>query len=378
MLGWLVLAAMVGLTAGIFIGLRRPSQTLISSSTLASSPILDQAENRHFAEAVRSLPMGLILASETGEVVYRNAYAWSFETGPRITKALVRGHVNDLLKEAMNGRSHVEEVDVFGPPRLRLRFSGRPVIEGDRQVGAVVVISDITEEYRIDAVRRDFVANVSHELKTPVGAMGVLAEALAVAQDRETVLRLTDRIQTAAFRLGETVDDLLTLSAIEAADTFATERIDLKSLLVAGIQSSTEAATVRNVKLAYPETGSAEHIVLGDRVQLASAVNNLISNAIKYSDVGGEVLIDVVESDDWVEIRVSDNGIGIPQFDQERIFERFYRVDTARSRKTGGTGLGLSIVRHVALNHGGTVHVESQEGKGSVFTIRLPHAGSGR
>ena len=374
MIAWLALAAITGGLVGAVVtrSVSSPSRVSISADVAGTS----QVEDRRIAEAVRSLPVGLVLADEDGTVIYRNGYADSFERGPRVSKALVRGHVGDLLTAAMAGEQSQMEIDLFGPPRLRLRFSGRPIIDNGHQVGSSVMISDVTEEHRIDKVRRDFVANLSHELKTPVGAMSILAETLSESTDAETVTRLAGRIQKAALRLGDTVDDLLTLSTIEAGETVGFERLAVSDLASSALDACRDEALIRKIQLVEPASHAVVIEVLGDRPQLVSAPSNLITNAIKYSDDGGEVSVGLIEESDWVEISVVDHGIGIPGPDLQRIFERFYRVDTARSRSTGGTGLGLSIVRHVALNHGGEVTVKSEEGKGSVFTIRLPIAGS--
>lgn len=375
MLPWLALAVITGIALGVLLG-RRTMPSEENSASNQGSPVEGEGD-RYIAEAVRSLPMGLVLADLDGAVYYRNAYANSFELGPRVTKALVRGHVRDLLGSAIEGKTETIEIDLFGPPRLRLRFSGRPVLDGDRLVAGVVMISDVTEEHRIDVVRRDFVANVSHELKTPIGAISILAETLGAEDNPETITRLTARIQTAALRLGQTVDDLLTLSAIESSESTVFEPLHVAGLVRAAIDSCHEEAASRHVVLARPDDPNSDAHVLGDRAQLMSALNNLITNAIKYSDDKATVSLHLDESAEWIGISVRDRGIGIGESDHQRIFERFYRVDSARSRSTGGTGLGLSIVRHVAVNHGGKVTVESEEGKGSTFTMHLPIAGGG-
>ncbi len=384
MTGWLALAGCAGVLIGVLL-----TRTISSRGEAKNSLQLEtyhEVSDKRIAEAVRSLPIGLVLADESGEVIYRNAHANSYERGPRVSKALVRGHVKDLLAEAAQGNTEQLEVDLFGPPRLRLRFSGRPVVDADRQIGAAVMISDITEEHRIDQVRKDFVANVSHELKTPVGAMSILAETLSVADDPETVARLSGRIRKAATRLGETVDDLLTLSTIEASEPVEFVPLVVSDFVSEAIEMCRDEAQIYEVALsgAVQASGSSGGLqgsdqvsVLGNRPQLLSALNNLITNAIKYSAAGGDVVVGLERESEWVDIAVVDRGIGIPEKDLQRIFERFYRVDTARSRSTGGTGLGLSIVRHVALNHGGEVTVTSEEGKGSTFTMRLPVVGSG-
>jgi len=242
----------------------------------------------------------------------------------------------------------------------------------DQPSGTVVLVDDVSELRRLEAVRRDFVANVSHEPRTPVGAMGVLAETLADELDPEVMRRLASRITGEAERAGRLIDGLLDLSRIEAAGVHGSRRVDLGTVVATAIERVRHLAEQQGVELVAP-AGATDVAVQGDENQLVSAVVNLLENAVKYSDEGSAVEVSAgTPSPGSVEVVVRDRGIGIPARDLERIFERFYRVDRARSRETGGTGLGLSIVRHVATNHGGEVLVESQEGRGSTFTLRLP------
>jgi two-component system sensor histidine kinase SenX3 len=215
------------------------------------------------------------------------------------------------------------------------------------------------------------VANISHELKTPVGALSLIAETLEGEEDPEVVARLSRRIGSEATRLSRIIDDLLDLSRIEAAQAPGDDAVAVGHLINETVESLRPAAEHRAIRLQI-EPGPPGLVISGDRRQLQSAVHNLVDNAVKYSDDGSSVEITVAPGDGWVEITVVDHGIGIPSRDLQRIFERFYRVDRARSRDTGGTGLGLAIVRHVASNHGGEVTVESCEGQGSRFSLRLP------
>jgi two-component system sensor histidine kinase SenX3 len=233
-----------------------------------------------------------------------------------------------------------------------------------------VVIDDITERRRLETVRRDFVANISHELKTPVGALALLAETLLAEDEPLVTQRLAKRMSTEAFRVGRTIDDLLELSRIEADETRHDEAVPLETLLTDAVERVRPGADQRGITVAVDE-GQGDLVVAGDRRQVLSAVYNLLDNAVKYSDAGSTIHLRARRADGCVEIEVEDHGIGIPPGDLERVFERFYRVDRGRSRETGGTGLGLAIVRHVASNHGGEVRVESVEGEGSTFTLRL-------
>jgi two-component system sensor histidine kinase SenX3 len=261
-----------------------------------------------------------------------------------------------------------------------LVISAMPLDDGPRPVGALAVIDDVSERRRLEAVRRDFVANISHELKTPVGALGLLAETIVAEDDASVTRRLAERMTSEAIRVGRIIDDLLALSRIEVEEHPLRELVSVPALVEEAVERSRNAAEAHDIVIDTDQVGR-RHTVRGDRRQLVSAVSNLIDNACKYSDRGSTVRVASLSGESWVEIAVCDEGIGIPASDLERVFERFYRVDRARSRDTGGTGLGLSIIRHVAQVHGGEVTVKSREGEGSTFTLYLPSAaanGSGR
>jgi two-component system sensor histidine kinase SenX3 len=215
------------------------------------------------------------------------------------------------------------------------------------------------------------VANVSHELKTPVAALGLLAETLAGEDDVSVVHRLAERMQDDAFRVARVIDDLLDLSRLEAEETARHEPVRVLDVVGQAADQVRPAAELRGVRL---ECGGVPRTltVPGERRQLVSALANLLDNAVKYSGGGSTVEVTARTDGTTVDVTVRDSGIGIPTRDLDRVFERFYRVDRGRGRDTGGTGLGLSIVRHVASNHGGDVLVESVEGEGSAFTLRLP------
>jgi two-component system sensor histidine kinase SenX3 len=243
--------------------------------------------------------------------------------------------------------------------------------DGSRTIGAVAIIEDVSEGRRLEAVRRDFVANVSHELKTPVGALALLAETLAEEEDQAVTQRLSRRMQIEAARVGRIIEDLLDLSRLEAEESPVREPVAMHVVVGQAVEQVRPAAELRRITLGVSEVPRRLR-VLGDRRQLVSAVFNLLENAIKYSEKGSSVEVECLTDGREVALSVRDHGIGIPTRDLERIFERFYRVDRSRGRDTGGTGLGLAIVRHVTTNHGGHVEVDSREGEGSTFTIRLP------
>ena len=242
---------------------------------------------------------------------------------------------------------------------------------GDRGL-VVVLIFDDSEYRRLDAIRRDFIANISHELKTPIGALSILSEAvLGASDDPQAIVKFATRMQTEAKRLSDLVQEIIDLSRLQNDDPLKNAKVlNLADLISEAIDGSRMAAEARNISLTFTQLGDFE--VLGDRRQIEMAVSNLVENAINYSPDGTRVAIALRKQDALAEISISDQGLGIPEKDIERIFERFYRVDPARSRATGGTGLGLSIVKHVVNNHGGDISVWSVEGAGSTFTIRLP------
>jgi two-component system sensor histidine kinase SenX3 len=327
------------------------------------------------AQALDVLHQGVVLCNEEGRVVYRNLLAESF-AGARHAEALAEQAISDALKAAaLEGEQHSRTVDLYGPPRRNLQITAVPLSDGTRSIGAVAVIEDVSERKRLEAVRRDFVANVSHELKTPVGALGLLAETLADEEDAAVIRRLAHRMQAEAIRVGRIIHDLLDLSRLESEESPEREPVGVHVVVGQAVEQVRAAAEARGVGLEVAEV-PRRIMVPGDRRQLVSAVYNLLDNAVKYSEPGSPVHLRCATNGDWVELAVQDHGIGIPSRDYERIFERFYRVDRARSRETGGTGLGLAIVRHVATNHGGRVSVTSREGDGSIFLLRLP-AGPG-
>ncbi len=239
-------------------------------------------------------------------------------------------------------------------------------------------VEDISERRRVEQSRTDFVANISHELKTPVGALSVLAETLVDETDLDTIGRVVARMLAESDRASNTIDDLMELSRIEVGSERSVEPVKISDVIHGGVERASELAAQLEITISTlapvdgPATQAEQLVVTGDRRQLVSAVGNLVENAVKYSEAGSSVQVRARSSDGWVEVSVVDQGVGIPQRDLDRVFERFYRVDRARSRTTGGTGLGLSIVRHVATNHGGEVVVSSVEGEGSTFVLRLP------
>jgi two-component system sensor histidine kinase SenX3 len=235
-----------------------------------------------------------------------------------------------------------------------------------------LLLEDVTETRRLEVVRRDFVANVSHELKTPVGALTLLAEAVQdAADDPEAIRRFAGRMQHEGIRLGRLVAELIELSRLQGAEPLPSDTVvEIDHVVAEAVDRTRLAAESAGITVVSGgERGLAVH---GSESQLVTALVNLVDNAIAYSPPGTRVAVGTRRREGYAEISVSDQGIGIPETDLERVFERFYRSDPARSRATGGTGLGLAIVKHIATNHGGGVSVWSVEGSGSTFTLRLP------
>ena len=301
------------------------------------------------------------------------------------TFGLVRGDqlmVGELLALARQVRRDGEiregEIEVsgsaFGGRRTSFAVRVAPLGSGVGGGGLILLLAeDQTESRRVDEVRRDFVANISHELKTPVGALALLAETMEdAADDPEAVRRFASRMRQEASRLTYLVQDLITLSRIQAAEPIPDPRpVDVAAVVAEALDRCRMKASARGIELA---ASCADGLtVLGDEDLLVTALRNLLDNAVAYSPERTRVAVmAVTDGPDSAAITVADQGIGIPERDLERIFERFYRVDPARSRATGGTGLGLAIVKHVVAAHNGKVTVWSEEGQGSTFTLHLP------
>lgn len=327
-----------------------------------------QSDNIENLKAIfDALPIGVVIADAAGIVLLRNKLAVGVG-GLRHVDVLVDEAVERLIAAFhRNGQAVREVLELFGPPQKTLVIDVRP-LDDNR---SLTVIEDISERSRIDAVRTDFVANISHELKTPVGALSILAETIQDEDDLAVIHKLSQRMVKEAYRMAQTIDDLLELSRIELDGSVQPEEVSVVEVIRESVERLSHVVSQLGIQLVaeIPETDA---VVMGDRVQLVSAVSNLIDNAAKYSEKGDTIIVKAEKVGEKVEISVIDEGIGIPQVDLDRIFERFYRVDRARSRGTGGTGLGLSIVRHVASNYGGTVNVKSQEGEGSTFVLTFP------
>lgn len=295
------------------------------------------------------------------------------EFGMRVGSLLPADELRALAREARD-----THLPVTGTLRLRrgaaiggTRLVAVRIVEVSPRL-VLAVLRDITERERVEEMRRDFVANTSHELKTPVGAVSLLAEAIeSAADDPDQVRIFTARLSAEATRLGQLTSRIMNLSRLQAADDFGDARdVAIDEVVASAVEA--HAVQAQSAGVDVHRGGERGLYVRGDGQVLGEAVGNLIANAIAYSPQGSTVGIGVRAVDGIVEIAVTDRGIGIAEADQQRVFERFYRADQARSRRTGGSGLGLSIVKHAAQRHGGDVVLWSRPGRGSTFTIRLP------
>jgi len=365
--------ALIALALGVGIGaglapriLERRQRRGITQSGITVSQMLQHV--------VSLAPIGMIVVDGLRDVVFINERATEL--------GLVRNRLLD--DRAWTAAQHTlttgEDVEVdLSPPRrpatgrsgLSVRGHVRPLSDQDPRF-AVIYLDDQSEQARMEASRRDFVANVSHELKTPVAAMGVLAEALLEsADDPETVQRFGEKILTESRRLANMVGELIELSRLQGAEPLPElAAVDVDSVVSEAISRHKVAADSADITVTTDAPSGFQ--VMGDQTLLVTALANLISNAIAYSPNASKVSISRCRRGDNIEIAVTDRGIGIARADQERVFERFFRVDKARSRATGGTGLGLAIVKHVAANHNGSIRLWSQPGTGSTFTLSIP------
>ena len=365
--------ALIALALGVGIGaglapriLERRQRRGITQSGITVSQMLQHV--------VSLAPIGMIVVDGLRDVVFINERATEL--------GLVRNRLLDdrAWRAAQHTLTTGEDVEVdLSPPRrpatgrsgLSVRGHVRLLSDQDPRF-AVIYLDDQSEQARMEASRRDFVANVSHELKTPVAAMGVLAEALLEsADDPETVQRFGEKILTESRRLANMVGELIELSRLQGAEPLPElAAVDVDSVVSEAISRHKVAAD--NADITVTTDAPSGFQVMGDQTLLVTALANLISNAIAYSPNASKVSISRCRRGDNIEIAVTDRGIGIARADQERVFERFFRVDTARSRATGGTGLGLAIVKHVAANHNGSIRLWSQPGTGSTFTLSIP------
>ncbi len=368
---WLVPVALAfGLLVGVGVTIavvfaHRKGQRAVAVATPVVPEGVDEVIDALESAGVVLDPSNNVLKASTGALAFGLVWNQAL-VHPELVELVdrVRRDGNPVSREMHLSRGPFGEAQIYllvRVARLGTRF-------------VLLLADDRTEAYRLEEVRRDFVANISHELKTPIGAVSLLAEALeSAAEEPEEIRRFAERLSIEADRLSRLTHEIIELSRLQATDALASaERVEIDSVVAQAVDRNRVAAESSRIQLVTGGDKRAE--VFGDEQMLVTAVHNLIANAIQYSPDGGRVGIGVSNVDGVVEIAVTDQGVGIPENERDRVFERFFRIDSARSRNTGGTGLGLSIVKHVVQNHGGDVRVWSQPGSGSTFTIRLPEA----
>jgi two-component system, OmpR family, sensor histidine kinase SenX3 len=358
------ISLLLGLAAGVGLAAGRPRRGAGVARQPPGPTVVDLAQ-----QVIYSSHNGIAVLNQFGDVLLHNA------------RAAELGVVRNMRPDPRAWRTaervlHLEEpVEVdLSPPEHRgrqpeaVRAEVRPLGDGFTVVDA----SDESDAVRLEKTRRDFVANVSHELKTPVGAVALLAEAvLDAADDAEEVRNFTTKILNEATRLGALVTELIALSRLQGAERLPElATVDIDDVVTEALARSRLAAESAGIEIAVDDPSGL--VVEGDRTLLVTALSNLVDNAIAYSPPGSPVSVSRRLAGDKVEVSVTDRGIGIAPEHQQRVFERFFRVDPARSRATGGTGLGLAIVKHVAANHGGEVRLWSRVGTGSTFTLCIP------
>jgi two-component system sensor histidine kinase SenX3 len=313
-----------------------------------------------------------IVVDGFNKVVGTNSWAESYGLVAR--GLLVHAEIVDLVKRARSG-SEIESFEGIlrvGLAQEKVSVAAKAkLVSGDY---VVLVLEDRTSDIRLDKTRRDFIENISHELKTPIGAIALLSEAIQEAgDDRAAVSKFAASLNKESSRLTFLVQDIIKLSRLQSEEVIAdAELIDLNEVVAEAIDRNEQLAANRKIRLVSEQAPKLE--VFGNKEMLITAVKNLIENAISYSDQGTSVGIGCSAKESIADITVTDSGAGISPENQERIFERFYRADPSRSRETGGTGLGLSIVKHVAKTHRGEIKLFSQVGVGSTFTLRVPLA----
>jgi signal transduction histidine kinase len=372
-----------GLVAGFALGaamIRRRERERIRSAgaalarreqELSERVRTGEEERRRMALVLSSMREGVVLFDPDGAAMFANA-AMERHVGivPGSVSALLPLALRDAVQQASSLRRPATADAEVGSPTRWLRASAIPVNDDGT---VLLVVRDVTEARRLDAIRRDFVANASHELKTPAASIQAAAETIRTAthDDPDVIPRFAAQLEAEAVRLSRIVSDLLDLSRLESGSVLDGS-VPLDAVLRDENERFEAAAAESGVELSID--ADAVPPVRGSARDLALLVRNLIDNAIRYTRAGGRVEVSLGADDGEVVLTVADDGIGIPQRELPRIFERFYRVDRARSRETGGTGLGLSIVRHVVENHGGRISVESELGRGTTFEVRLPAA----
>lgn len=360
----------MGLALPAFVRIRAKVRRNRQAATLTENNVTTVSQVLHLT--VQGSPTGVAVVDRSGTVILSNGRAHDMGV---VHERSIAKEVTGAVEQAFADKE-THTLDYSTRRRTGSRVSSvRAVVKpltliDDRFV--IIYVTDESENVRMESARRDFVANVSHELKTPVGGMALLAEALMeAADDPEQVHYFGERLHKEALRLADMINELISLSKLQGAEALPDmEPVDVDEVIAEAMARNKLAAETAGIDLFRGKPASVQ--VMGDKNLLVTAVSNLISNAISYSPQSSLVTVSTKMTAESVLIRVTDRGIGIAEEDQKRVFERFFRVDKARSRSTGGTGLGLAIVKHVAANHGGRIKLWSRPGTGSTFTIELP------
>jgi signal transduction histidine kinase len=327
---------------------------------------------------------GVMVVDEEGKIVLMNPslkkiFFVDLEPEHKTPIEVIRNHkvqemVDKIIKEKQKFLS--QEIIVDYPTNKILKVNAVAIIRNELIEGAVLVFHDITELHNLEKIRQDFVANVSHELRTPITNIKGYAETIleGALEDKENIKEFINIIYQESNRMANLIDDLLDLSKIESGKIKMNfSALEIKPIIERCLAVLEKPIKEKNLSVSFNIPKSLSK-VMADEIRLTQVLLNLLDNAVKYTNEGGKITIDVFEKDDFVQVDITDTGIGIPEEDLPRIFERFYRVDKARSRQLGGTGLGLSIVKHIVLAHGGKVWVKSKLGIGSTFSFTIPRA----
>lgn len=348
---------------------RRWEERALTAEAIGREQQLDALEHRRVRDMTLStMREGLLLIEADARVTFANdAIGRHLPSTPDTLDTVQPFALRSAIEASRERREAASVLIETGVPTRWLRATITPAADG----ATLVVVRDVTQQRRLDVVRRDFVANASHELKTPAASIQAAAETLrqVALDDPEAVPRFAAQLEGEAIRLSRIVADLLDLSRLESGSALD-DVVSLRAVTREELHRFEEAA--REAKVTIEVETAGERQIRGSQRDLALLVRNLVDNAIRHSHEGGVIRVEIACDDDAVILRVRDSGIGIPSKDIPRIFERFYRVDRARSRETGGTGLGLAIARHVVENHGGTIDVESELGRGTTFSVTFP------
>ena len=321
--------------------------------------------------ALQQVPQAVTVVDEQGRLLHRNLAASELAALPH--GELVEEAVAEVLLAGVGGEACSRTVELVGPARRSFTVFGHPVDDGRRTSGAVAVVEETSERRRLEAVRRSLVENFTAELKTPIGALGLLAGAIVAEDDPGLTRRLARRLHEDCLRVGRLVDDLVELRRTDGDAPTGDDLVPVHLLVAQAVEAARSEAHRRRISIEAAEASRLLNVT-GERRQLVSALRRLVENAVRFSDDGSWVGVEVVVQGEWVDIAVRDQGVGIPERDLDRIFECFYRVDRDGSRHPGGSGLGLAIASQVAARHRGQLLVTSEESAGSVFTLRLPVA----